>query len=518
MDDHTARLLELARMNPDALSDDAWKKVGQALAVKAVTITGPAPEDSGWLRHPSGQLVFGPNAAELIRDAKSGSMGSSALYACWQTYTRHYADPPLRHWRGPLWDPDASEVVDPSPLADLFAMPSPYYTMLDLEGWVAGQQLLGGDGYLVKLRDGGGTIETNTTGRVVYLHPVSNAMMRPARDDKSPLLYTHYEIDQPIEADKPTLRIPIENVIHFRRGINPRNPARGVGVVEQIAREIGTDAEATICTEAVMRNLGFPGLMLSPKDATRQTGIDVDKVKAYVVASTTGTRRGEPLIFNQPTDLQQVAVNTQGLNLKHIWDHVESRIAAVTGIPAVLAGLAVGLSDANYATVDAMLEYLTKTVLMSAWRIDGERWTHSLRADFALGADDWLGYDWLGLAALSEDENARWTRVTALWSANGLTLADVAAMLDLPEPPPEAAGLRNADVAAMATMGVSATGPARTMPEALPAPEAAPKMLTLDVKARTVSPRVTEDDVDDAIAAWDRWARQHAPALVGMLG
>ncbi len=483
---------------------------------KAVTLAGEWGSDSGWLRHPSGYMVVGPDADAIIRDAMGGKMGSSALYACWQTYTRHYADPPLRVWRGPPSDPAASEVVETSAANALFAYPSPYFTMLDLEGWIAGQQLLGGDGYLVKLRDGGGTIVDNVTGRVVFLHPVSNAMMRPCRDEGSDLLYTHYEIDQP--NGKLPLRIPIANVLHFRRGINPKNPARGVGVVEQIALEIATDREGAACVDAVMRNMGYPGLVLSPEDATRQTGIDVEQVKEYIMASTTGANRGRPMVFKQPTKLQQVAVDTKGLDLKHVWDHVESRIAAVTGVPAVLAGLAVGLSDANYATVDAMLEYLTKTVLMSAWRIDGERWTHGLRADFGLGADEWIGYDWLGLAALSEDENDRWARATALWTGNGLTLGDLSTILDLPEPPPEAAGLRQADIAAMATMGVSATGPATTPPAAPVIEAAPPKMLTLDVKARTVSPRVTDDDVDEAIREWDKWARVHAPEFVGMLG
>jgi hypothetical protein len=198
-------------------------------------------------------------------------------------------------------------------------------------------------------------------------------------------------------------------------------------------------------------------------------------VKEYVMATTTGARRGQPMVFKQPTDLQQVMVNADGLDFRHVWDHVESRIAAVTGIPSVLAGLAVGMANANYATVDAMLEYLTKTVLMAAWRIDGERWTMGLAADFGLGPDEWIGYDWLGLAALSDDETERVARIVSMWSSSMIDLATAAKMADLPEVPDYLAGVRYVDLQMNGTPPDPATIPA--------AAQGAPPLLVGDKNA-----------------------------------
>lgn len=530
MADKTEVLMGLAAKDPDALSSEGWahlKARGVDWGIKGVSYPPTMLDDLGWNRHPSGYLVTGMGAAEIIRSAKVPP-SSSAVYACVNAYVRHYGEPPLRLFRGPIWDLDNSEIVPSNPLLDLLREPSPWWTLLELLRWVRGNLLTNGNAYLLKLREGGGSVLDNTTGRVVQLHPISPMMMRPEREKGDNALISYFSIDLDGDLEGKRAKVPIQNVIHFREGLDPSDPRLGFGPVRSLEREINTDREISVYENALLRNLGVPGLVFAPKVAEGgRFNVDVDSVKDYLITSTTGDRRGEPLVFKTPTDVTQMQVSTGGLDLSMVAEYVESRISGVLGVPAVLAGLGVGLANATYSNVDTLLEYFTKTVLMSAWRQDSERWTLGLRSDFGLKPNEWIGFDYSSNAALQEDEDNRWTRTLAAWNSNVLTLGEVATVLGLDDPPEEIGALRKVDIDG----GADTSGGGGEQPPAPPSPPEqstlpAPRQPdTLDGRKSGLPTKddilefdLTEDDIDAALRAWDDWAEEEGmPELVGML-
>lgn len=433
-------LKDLAERNPSALSPDGWKRLADApgvqLAIKGVSYP---PEmvngGEGWLRHPSGYLVTGPGSADIIRQANGGGggTGSSALDLCLRRYTRFYNMPPLRLWEGPQGDVEASEAVEKDAVYALLSDPHDDLTLRELRGLVARCKFVDGNAYLIKLRNGGGTILDNVHGMVEQLHPVDPTRMRPARDKDSTKLIDFYALDL---GNGKSARVPKENVIHFRDAeLDPRDPAKGLGVVRRLAREVGTDAEEDAFVASFMRNMGIPGLVFAPKEASKGQVIDVEQLQSYVAASTTGSNRGKPLVFKTPVDFYQMSASTQVLDLSHVSARVETRIAGMVGIPAILAGLAAGLDATSYgANTRALVESFIENELMSAWDEDGERWTIALRADFGFKPTQWLGYDWTGLRALQDDEDAKVKRYTSMWVTNAITLEQYHMALDMDLP------------------------------------------------------------------------------------
>lgn len=432
-------LKDLAERNPTALSPDGWSRLADAglrIEMKAgVSYPDTIFEDLGWLRHPSGYMVSGPGSADVIRAATGrggGGTGSSALDLCLRRYVRFYNMPPLRLWNGPEGDAEASEAVERDAVLDLLRAPHPDLTLRDLRSLAAKCKLVDGNAYLVKLRAGGGTILDNTRGMVAALHPVDPTRMRPAREKGSDNLVDFYALDI---GDGKAARVPKENVIHFRDELDPRDPAKGLGVVRRLAREVATDAEEDSFVATYMRNMGIPGLVFAPKEQTKGAPIDAAQLQSYVSASTTGSNRGKPLVFKVPVDFFQMSSSTAVLDLSHVSSRVETRIAGMVGIPAVLAGLASGLDATSYgANTRALVEGFVENELMAAWAEDGERWTLGLRADFGLSDDQWLGYDWTGLRALADDEDAKVKRVTLLWGTDAITLAQLHRILDMELP------------------------------------------------------------------------------------
>lgn len=434
-------LKDLAERNPSALSPDGWKRLaeqpGLELSVKGVSyppeMIGQLRE--GWLQHPSGYLVTGPGSADIIRQAngQGGSTGSSALDLCLRRYVRFYNMPPLRLWDGPQGDVEASEAVEKDAVYTLLREPHEDLTLRELRGWVARSKFVDGNGYLVKLRTGGGTILDNVHGMVVELHPVDPTRMKPARDKGSNKLIDFYALDL---GDGHSARVPKENVIHFRDSeLDPRDPAKGLGVTRRLLREIATDAEEDAFVATFMRNMGIPGLVFAPKEQSKGAPIDVEQLKSYVAASTTGQNRGKPLVFKTPVDFYQMSASTEVLDLSHIDARVETRISGMIGIPAILAGLAAGLDATSYgANTRALVEAFIENELMSVWDEDGERWTRGLREDFGLKPTQWLGYDWTGLRALQDDADAKAKRVVSMWVTDAINADQFHSALDMPLP------------------------------------------------------------------------------------
>lgn len=393
-----------------------------------------------------------------VADVKRYGTGNSAAFALIESFARAYREPPLYVYAGPYMDIEASERLADHPLcrADgLLRRPNGVakFTMGNLRSAIAKAKLIAGDYYLVKARSGGGDVRTNTTGAVRLLWPVWPTQMSPAVYDKTDGPQSNGWVDYyayNIGKGKP-IEIPVENVIHFRNGINPRNPRTGIGVVEEFALEVASDAEAALLVQAVMSNLGVPGLVFAPKDDPGGRGISDDdraQIKASLIAKTTGGRRGEPIVLTRPTTFEQFDVSLEALDLSHVWTHVESRISAVIGWPAILAGLQAGLENATYSNAQSLKRFATENAAIPTWEDDAEVWTTELGPEFGLSSDEYIAYDYPSVRALQEDRNDRWKRIGEAFGRNEITIGQHHAMLGIELPPGIDEHLRAADLAA----------------------------------------------------------------------
>lgn len=197
-----------------------------------------------------------------------------------------------------------------------------------------------GNAYILKVR--------STSGRVVELWYAPAKTLKPCWPENNPAVFIGWYEYRPGDGNVYFLRP--EDVVHFRDGIDPANTRLGLSKLASLFREIFTDDEAANFTAVLLRNLGVPGVILSPSNTTSSFATigDPEKVKQAFMEKFGGDKRGEPMVMTGPTDIKVLSFSPQEMDLKALRRIPEERISGVLGIAAVVAGLGAGLDRSTF--------------------------------------------------------------------------------------------------------------------------------------------------------------------------
>jgi HK97 family phage portal protein len=295
----------------------------------------------------------------------------------------------------------------------LIKRPNPYYG--DRVLWAATllSWYIDGNAYWIKVR--------NRAGKVVELWWVPWWMMEPKAPIAGDAFLSHYEY-KPGGGVAPTVYAP-EDVVHFRDGMNPRDMRKGLSSLDGVIREIFIDLGASNFVASLLRNMGVPGVVISPKGGAMPAPEDVEATKTWFQEAFGGDRRGGPLVMGAPTEVTPYGFNPQQMNMSEGRDVAEERVCACIGIPAAVVGFGAGLQTAK---VGATMEELAKQawtngVLPTATALADEL-DRSLLPDF--GGDGSLETFWNvdDVPALQEDEDKQCERWNKRLAAGGVTV------------------------------------------------------------------------------------------------
>src|SRR4051794_38776433 len=207
------------------------------------------------------RLFFLPRSRVDYRREVGNGLGSSTVAAPVQWVAKTFPEAPPALWeklgRG------QEEQVDDHPLLRLLERPNPYHTgpvqwMATTTDW-----LVDGNVYWMKIRS-----RANTP---IELWWVPSWMIdAKGKDNDGSVYIDHYEY-RPEGYDP--IRVPPEDVVHFRFGLDPDDPRKGYSPLKSVLREVFTDDEAAAFTASLLRNMGVPGLLVAPdSDAEIQPG------------------------------------------------------------------------------------------------------------------------------------------------------------------------------------------------------------------------------------------------------
>jgi HK97 family phage portal protein len=349
------------------------------------------------------------------------------------------------------------ETVPAHPLAQLIARPNGFYGSSQL--WMATlvDWCWFGESYWRVLYQRGGA-----PGEVWWLPPWSLEPRWPADGSTYISSYTYRpEFGTTIELD-------VEEVVHFRHGLDPRNPRHGLPPLRGVLRDVWADEEAGNWVASLLRNMGVPGLILSPKAG--DTGMigpeEMERVKAYVKSRFTGDSRGEPMALGAPLDVHKLAFSPNEFDLSVVRDTGEERVCAALGIPAAVVGFGTGLDTTKVgATMMAMMELAWSNGVMPIKRMMSEELFRTLLPAFETRPDRFrVGWDYREVKALQEDENAKATRIVALVTGGVMKVSEGRHALGLDSEPSDEIYLRPSSL--------TPTDPKDQMPEPEPAPPA----------------------------------------------
>lgn len=290
---------------------------------------------------------------------------------------------------------DDAEEVDDHPLVTLLDRPNPYHSYADLIKFTA-LQYSTGNAYWLKIRGRG--------KQVVQLYPVPNTLIEPWSTSGTELVeYYRYR------PGGECYELPPSEVVHFKNGIDPDNPALGLSDLGYLLRELATDNALNTMVAAVSRNLGIVGLLVSPKPGEMISTDDVTAIRDSLVNRTTADNSGKPLVLRGAVDVSRLGWSVEEMELSKLRDAPGERIAAALGFSAMALNLpSASKTYSNYAES-----------LKSAWHQGvipvaeafAEALYHQLLPDLGDPATERIVYEFDQVEALQEDQNSKWDRV-----------------------------------------------------------------------------------------------------------
>jgi HK97 family phage portal protein len=268
--------------------------------------------------------------------------GSSIVVAAVGWIARNFPEAPVRVQRKND-DGELELADDPGVEAflELLRRPNDWYSGVLL--WMASivDYWIRGNSYWVKIRD------KSTGGRVVALWWIPSWAIAPTWPEGDPSVFISSYVYKPNA--ETVLEIPPEDVVHFRWGFDPMNIRVGLSPLGSVLREIFTDEEAASYTSTVLRNLGVPGIVISPGEDVDLESEDAEAIKEQFRQQFSADRRGDPMVLGANAKIDRVSFSPAELDLRTLRRIPEERVSGVLGVPAIVAGLGAGLDRSTFA-------------------------------------------------------------------------------------------------------------------------------------------------------------------------
>lgn len=284
-----------------------------------------------------------------------------------------------------------------------------------------------GNAYLMKVR--------NAQGRVSQLWWMPAALVEPRWDEEDPTSFiTHYEY----KVNGTTYGLLPDDVIHFRNGLDPRNPRKGLSRLGSLYRELFTDQEAAALTASLMRNLGVPGVVIAP--ANTNSGpirYDADGIKKKFDETFGGDGRGGTMVLTRPTEVKVLSWSPEQMNLRELRRIPEERAAAVIGIPAGVAQLGAGLDRNTFTNYgEANVAAYTQGVIPLQREIAAELEVQLLGEFENIEDQEWdVRFDWMKVAAMATFVADVWRRYSDAATRGLVKRSDFKRAVGLPVEP-----------------------------------------------------------------------------------
>lgn len=342
------------------------------------------------------------------REVGSG-LQSSVLTATVFWIMRRFAESKI------IIERDDEEEIE-HPLLDLLAKPNPFYGGRAMRMGLALSYVMDGNAYLIKVRD--------RQLRPVQLWYVPHWFMEPHWPEADDTVFVDY---YSYYVNGREIKVPVEDVVHVRFGVDPVNVRKGLAALKALYREVFTDDEAANFTAALLRNFGVPGLLISPdSDDAIVDDATPKEVKAFFRERFSGDNRGEPLVMKSKTRVEQFGFDPKALDLGRLRQIPEERVTAVLGVPAAVVGFGTGLEQTKVgATMKELRESAYEDCIIPMQNAFADEYDRALMVEFEPDTKGvHVAYDVSDVRVLQEDENKKAERVTGLVAGTLITVAE----------------------------------------------------------------------------------------------
>lgn len=342
---------------------------------------------------------------------KHGYKSNAAVWACVRVWATAFPEPEMRVRRrtetGREWLPE-------HPASLLIASPNPWMGEDMFWQYVITYMAIGGNCYVWK--------ERSRSGAVIGLWPMHDGTMAPVPDPEGWLSHYRYDL---ADGTTPQL-IPPGDIVHLVWAPDPSNPIRGIGPLVAAARAVDMGSEAARYVYAYLKNDASPRTVLSLKEPI---GTMKEDLKRRFTESYGGDNRGGVIVVDEgEASISRLGANLSELAVESLWNMPEAWISAAFEVPAIKAGLSVGLQRGySGANADALNSDFAQTRLAPRWRMVAGQFTRALLSEIDPDPSLSFEFDTSTVQALREDENELRASLNASVTAGWMTVNEARA-------------------------------------------------------------------------------------------
>ena len=342
---------------------------------------------------------------------------NSAVVACVNWLARSFPEAPLVVTRS---DSSGGRSIEPDhELARLLARPNPFYSGPVMLMAIIVDYVTAGNAYWVKIR--------SQSGRVVELWWVPQSLIEPRWPAGGSAFISHYDY----RTGARPVRLETDDVVHFRFGLDPENPRKGLSPLASVLREIFTDDEAGNFSASLLKNLGVPGVILNPREPFGGSDEELELVKEKFRETFGGDNRGDVMLMRGPTDVHVLSFSPEQMNLRDLRRIPEERVSAVLGVPAIVAGLGAGLDRSTFANMAEAREMAYESGIIPLQRLVAAELNEQLLPEFEEAPGAAVGFDLRDVRVLREDQRALAERLGVLVQRGVMKRSEARAELGL---------------------------------------------------------------------------------------
>ncbi len=399
--------------------------------------------ESGWIPKSFSSYNF-EAAAQVVQF-------NSVVASCLGVLARTFSEPPLL-----VVDKRTGKVLDTHPLYELLRMPYNPLLWGDTDDEPMSQAELmmysiyytaaGGNCYWRKVRA--------RDGRVVAFMPYhdGNISFLPTTTKR----VQGYQLTNGARMETLAPR----EIVHLKwLSVDFSNPVKALSPIVMAGREIGSENAAQAYINGLLANDATPRTIFSVAGGVELSDEQVNRMTKTIKEKFGGKNYGSPAVLEGGMTVQRLSLGLNELQIDQLMKIPETRVAAVLGVPAIVAGLGVGLDSATYSNFGQAMKVFTDYTLVPLWRSFAEQIQEAMRSEYDDGENLIVKFDTSKVNALKEQENDKQARVLALYTGGVVKLNETRILLGFPEVP-EGDGFKfqiEAPTAPMITKSLPAT-------------------------------------------------------------
>lgn len=342
------------------------------------------------------QFELNASFAELC---KQGLYSNAVVQGCITAYTMTLNEPSIEVYT-------AEDIEDyEHPLAKLLKRPNKAMSGPELLSFIAAYVGVGGNAYLVKVR--------NQQGGTIGLYPYHDGQIKPVPSQFEWI--DHYEY----KVDNITKVIPAEDVIHFRSHIiDPLKPHLGMSPILAAARGVDIYAEMEKIIYSTLKNDGMPrGLLSFPPEAAMNSQ-QIDLIREQFGDKYGGPNRGRTAVLSGGAQYERISFNLEELQADNIISRAEVAICQAFRVHPLVAMTYAGLMNSTYSNMEEAFKQFTTLTRVPIWKAWEQTFQQAFETEYP-GVE--VEFDLDDVQALQPDKADVESSIIAQFQANLIT-------------------------------------------------------------------------------------------------